>query len=185
MNIFYLSNDTRECAIMHVDKHCVKMILEYAQLLSTAHRVLDGVSCKKPTATGRMMTRWNLSDARLDNLLYKATHVNHPSAVWTRYSAQNYKWLASLLSELCEEYTFRYQKIHKIESSRLMETLLNTIPKNISNSGFTQPTPAMPTEYIVKENSELSYRNYYLGAKARMFSWKNRNMPLWVRDLAP
>ena len=27
---------------MHCDKHVVKMILEYAQLLSTAHRVLDG-----------------------------------------------------------------------------------------------------------------------------------------------
>ena len=24
------------------DKHCVKMILEYAQMLSTAHRELDG-----------------------------------------------------------------------------------------------------------------------------------------------
>jgi len=27
---------------MHCDKHCVKMILETAQLLSTAHRELDG-----------------------------------------------------------------------------------------------------------------------------------------------
>ena len=42
MNIFYLDYDTKKCAEMHVDKHCVKMILEYAQLLSTAHRVLDG-----------------------------------------------------------------------------------------------------------------------------------------------
>lgn len=29
------------CANAHVDKHVVNMILEYAQLLSTAHRVLD------------------------------------------------------------------------------------------------------------------------------------------------
>ena len=27
---------------MHCDKHVVKMIIEYAQLMSTAHRVLDG-----------------------------------------------------------------------------------------------------------------------------------------------
>ena len=27
---------------MHCDKHVVKMILETAQMLSTAHRVLDG-----------------------------------------------------------------------------------------------------------------------------------------------
>ena len=44
MNIFYLHNDPKICAEMHNDKHCIKMILEYAQLLSTAHRVLDGTA---------------------------------------------------------------------------------------------------------------------------------------------
>ena len=42
MNIFYLDEDVQKCAEYHVDRHVVKMILEYAQLLSTAHRVLDG-----------------------------------------------------------------------------------------------------------------------------------------------
>jgi hypothetical protein len=28
MNIFYLSHNTTECAKLHVDKHCVKMIVE-------------------------------------------------------------------------------------------------------------------------------------------------------------
>ena len=41
MNIFYLDNNQSICAKYHVDKHVVKMILEYAQMLSTAHRVLD------------------------------------------------------------------------------------------------------------------------------------------------
>ena len=43
MNIFYLHNDPQIAAQMHCDKHVVKMILEYAQLLSTAHHELDGV----------------------------------------------------------------------------------------------------------------------------------------------
>ena len=42
MNIFYLHPDPVVCAAHHCDKHVVKMILETAQLLSTAHRVLDG-----------------------------------------------------------------------------------------------------------------------------------------------
>ena len=42
MNIFYLSESPKQCAEWAVDKHVVKMILETAQLLSTAHRVLDG-----------------------------------------------------------------------------------------------------------------------------------------------
>lgn len=42
MNIFYLDRDVSKCAEYHNDKHVVKMIIEYAQLLSTAHRVIDG-----------------------------------------------------------------------------------------------------------------------------------------------
>ena len=42
MNIFYLNKDPQIAAIEHNDKHCVKMILEYAQMLCTAHRELDG-----------------------------------------------------------------------------------------------------------------------------------------------
>ena len=41
MNIFYLDRDPGIAAAMHCDKHVVKMILETAQMLSTAHRVLD------------------------------------------------------------------------------------------------------------------------------------------------
>ena len=42
MNIFYVDSCPAEAAISLVDKHVVKMILESAQLLSTAHRILDG-----------------------------------------------------------------------------------------------------------------------------------------------
>jgi hypothetical protein len=40
MNIFYLSHMVARCAQWHCDKHVVKMILETAQLLYTAHWVL-------------------------------------------------------------------------------------------------------------------------------------------------
>ena len=40
MNIFYLNEDPRIAGEEHCDKH-VKMTIEYCQLLSTAHRVLD------------------------------------------------------------------------------------------------------------------------------------------------
>ena len=42
MNIFYLDKAPEIAAQLHCDKHVVKMILESAQMLSTAHRVLDG-----------------------------------------------------------------------------------------------------------------------------------------------
>lgn len=179
MNIFYLDKDTKTCAEMHVDKHCVKMILEYAQLLSTAHRFLDGILTVGLSKSGRKQQRYILSDQR-EQVLYSATHINHPSAVWVRKSDQNYMWLAELLEILCGEYTYRYGKIHKVESIGLMQLLKNEFPKNIPTGNFTEPTPAMPDHYKVAGDSVTSYKNYYLGDKTRMFSWKNRETPYWI-----
>jgi hypothetical protein len=84
MNIFYLDEDPKICAQYHCDKHVVKMIIEYAQLLSTAHRVLDGFEGYGASKSGnRQVKIWTLHDSR-DEILYKATHVNHPSNIWTR-----------------------------------------------------------------------------------------------------
>ena len=75
MNIFYLDHDVRKCAEMHNDKHVVKMILEYAQLLSTAHRVLDGVLIDGVSNSGRKRKQYILN-SELDKVFYSATHIN-------------------------------------------------------------------------------------------------------------
>lgn len=177
MNIFYLDKDPKLAAQYHVDKHCVKMILESAQLLSTAHRVLDGVETIQLSGSGRRVKRWILPDDGR-SILYEATHINHPSAVWVRQSRANYNWLVSLFEELCKEYTYRYGKHHKCES---MLNLLTYGPRNISvTKPFTEPTPAMPEQYKVPGNSVQSYHNYYNGEKQRMFSWKKRDVPGFI-----
>ena len=176
MNIFYLSHNVRECAEFHNDKHTVKMILEYCQLLSTAHRVLDGQE-NVIKSNGRNKKVWRLNDKR-DQILYSATHINHPSAIWCRSSDSNYRWLHSLLIELCHEYTYRYGKIHKCESSGLVDELGNC-PNNIRHAEFTQLTPAMDKSYIM-DDSLSSYRNYYIKGKTHLANWKNRPVPSWV-----
>ena len=115
MNIFYLHENPKICAKYHNDSHCVKMILEYAQLMCTAHRELDVIS------KGSLM----------DTTLYKATHKNHPSAVWVRESKANYEFLHKLFSALCNEYTHRYGKIHKTEQKlrKLLYCRLDISPK--------------------------------------------------------
>ena len=178
MNIFYLHNDPKKCAELHADKHVVKMILEYAQLLSTAHRVLDGTICDTFTNSGRRKKAYIIADSRND-VMYKSTHINHPSAIWVRQSVMNYKWLHSLLDALCKEYTFRYGKIHKVEREGLLDRLQIT-PTNINSyAEFTEPTPAMPDVFKVSGNSVRSYINYYLGAKQHLASWKKRQTPEW------
>ena len=178
MNIFYLDHDVRKCAEMHNDKHVVKMILEYAQLLSTAHRVLDGVELIGLSDSGRKKKFWTLGDSR-DYTLYKATHINHPSAVWVRKSAQNYMWLAEMLEVLCGEYTYRYGKVHKVERDGLMQLLKNEFPKNLPIAPFTEPTPAMPDDVKVSGDSIKSYRNYYINNKTHLANWKKRTTPEW------
>jgi hypothetical protein len=179
MNIFYLHRDPKLCAQMHNDKHVVKMILEYAQLLSTAHRILDGTLVEGLSKSGRKAKRYQLPDAR-DGILYTATHSNHPSAVWARADEVHYRWLFSLWIQLMDEYTHRYGKVHA--SSRLIGSL-NRAPNNIKyEGGFVEPPPAMPEHYRVPGNAIQSYHNYYIGDKRNMSRWTNREMPLWFAD---
>jgi hypothetical protein len=177
MNIFYLDHDVTKCAEMHNDKHVVKMILEYAQLLSTAHRVIDGTLVDGYSKTGRKQKRYVLSDHR-DSTLYSATHLNHPSAVWVRKNQKNYIWLSQLLHACCKEYTYRYGKVHKVERDGLLEELYNW-PMNMATGDFTEPTPAMPDEVKIPGDSIKSYRNYYINNKVHLASWKKRQVPEW------
>lgn len=180
MNIFYLHSDPRVCAQMHNDKHCIKMILEYAQLLSTAHRVLDGNHAIVLSNSNRKKAVYTLPDNR-NGILYSATHINHPSAIWVRQSEQNYRWLFTLFCELMTEYTYRYGKNHAC--GKLL-TALGRSPKNIDmDKPFTEPTPAMPDEVKVTGDSIASYRKYYLNNKTHLASWSgkinSRNKPAW------
>ncbi len=176
MNIFYLDSDPKTCAQMHNDKHCVKMILEYAQLMSTAHRVLDGSLTTGVSDKGRKSSSWILEDER-NSVLYKATHINHPSAIWVRQSASNYRWLFELFCNLLDEYTYRYGKRHKCEG---LIGHLAMLPKNISTLyQFTEPTPAMPEDIKVKGSSIASYKNYYIRSKQHLANWKSRETPKW------
>ena len=180
MNIFYLDPDPQICAEMHNNKHCVKMILEYAQLLSTTHRVLDGTIIDRLSPSGRKQKAYVLADNR-ESALYSATHINHPSAIWVRKTHQNYIWLTELLGELCYEYTYRYEKTHKVERDGLLKVLRTNLPANIPIGPFTAPTPAMPDDVKVPGNSLASYRNYYNKNKTHLANWKNRPVPQWFQ----
>lgn len=158
MNIFFLDDDPHKAAQMQHDKHVVKMILETAQLLSTA---------------------WHeLSPDNLPCLIYKRTHANHPCAVWCRTSLKNYYWLVSHGFALCEEYTHRYGKIHKTESV-IFE--LADAPSRIKNFSpqITNPVQCMPDEYKQKD-PVAAYRAYYNACKVAGAKWTNREIPEWV-----
>lgn len=175
MNIFALDSDPVLAARYHCDRHVIKMIVESAQILSTAHRILDGTETVRLSDSGRKQNVWELPDD-LDAMLYKATHANHPSCVWVRQSNQHYDWAYRLMIELGKEFTYRYDN----PNHRTFEVFdaLKSMPKNIPSAGFVLPTPAMPDQY--KSRSVVkSYRDYYIGEKQRMAVWTRRPVPEW------
>ena len=137
MNIFYLDSDPVKAAQVQYNKHVVKMILESAQMLCTAHHHYDNGH----------------------NVPYKKAHYNHPSTIWCRQNASQYMWLYDHMIALGKEYTKRYKKTHLtiIKCAEVLKQLPPTIPETI----FTEPPQCMPDQYKVIGDSLSAYWNYY------------------------
>ena len=161
MNIFFLDWNPRRAAEYHCDKHVVKMIIETAQLLYSAHWMLE---------------------SPLPDTAYKLAHKNHPCSIWVRQSITNYMWLCSLGWWLCKEYQFRYgeHKVHKSEPH--IEWLLHNPPKGIPKVDMTSPALAMPDEYKNTDPIQ-AYKTFYIESKCKergLVSYKERNPPKFM-----
>ena len=179
MNIFYIDKDPVQAAQWMVDKHVVKMILESAQLLSTAHRLLDGREVEGKSKTGRKARRWVLDDSR-DPIVYQATHINHPSAVWCRQSIENYAWLTEHFYALMNEYMHRYNRVHACNGE--LAYMLQSPPHSLREYDMTPMPSAMADEYKISSDPLTNYRNYYKIGKANMHKWTNRQPPEWINE---
>lgn len=162
MNIFYLDKDPQRCAQYHCNSHVIKQILESAQLLSTAHRLLDKMYLTKEQ----------------DDVLYGITHRHHPSYKWVQRSKQNYEYLFQLFQELLKEYTYRYRNKHA--SEKLLE-YLKVPPLCIPDKGFTAFTQVVPEECRSTDPVE-AYRAYYTQNKLHLLEYKGRDFPDWLLD---
>ena len=132
MNIFVLDLDVNKCASMYHNKHVVKMVLETAQMLCSAHEP--------------------------DIAPYKRTHYNHPCSKWARASTANYLWLCDLGKAIAQEYTKRYGKRHKSED--VIDWCEQHIPESIPSGDLTRFAQAMPDEY--KDiDPIIGYNQYY------------------------
>ena len=188
MNIFVLDDDPTIAAQLQCDKHVVKMIVESAQMLSTVHRMVDGVMERRPSKSGSMLQYYKLDDERED-LLYKACHYNHPSTVWTRESCCNYSWHYEHFTALCDEYTYRYGKVHATDIK--LREVLKALPVNINRkAGKTPFKLAMSSnpECVVHDlggtNAVESYRNFYKTKQERFkMVWTKRKIPEWFNAI--
>ena len=153
MNIFYLHRDPYNAAEYQYNKHVVKMILESAQMLCTAHHHYNEDT----------------------DVPYKKAHYNHPSTIWTRESDEHYMWLFDHMVALGKEYTKRYGKTHLSITKCFLP--LYRIPVGIPSNGFTQPPQCMPDEFK-DECSVKAYWNYYIGEK---YTVANKNEKIYEK----
>lgn len=160
MNIFVLHETPEIAATHHCDKHVTKMIVETAQLLSTAHHILD-------------------PEKNHDNK-YLTSNKNHPCNLWVRESKQNYKWLHRLGIALLDEYYKRYQKTTPHKTHEIMMNLTKP-PTNLPTNNLTPFAQAMPNQYKQK-NAIQAYRTYYQQEKHNICTWKTQPPPWWRKD---
>ena len=182
MNLFFIDHWLEQCANSTCDKHCIKMILETAQVLYAAWHC-----------------RTELPPSQLQP--YRLTHANHPTAQWVRANKTNYMYACYYGLLLCAEYTQRYGKYHKTEAHLRQLLAWGYPPRTHDDPPVKKQKPihyayhdvphgidriplCMPEEYYVRDKlgnllGVESYRNYYR-SKQDKFSmvWK-QNKPEW------
>lgn len=156
MNIFWLDYDLTKAAQYHVDKHVVKMITEYAQILNSAYYYTDEEYYAE----------------------MKLAHKNNPEMIWVRQSLSNWNLLRNLGIQLYREYLYRYG-FNKEHSSG--ECIVYLPQPDLPELGITQVPLCMPNECKTQDVVQ-SYRNYYNRYKRHIFSWKNREVPYWIEN---
>ena len=183
MNIF----TTNDCPVISAhemcDKHVVKMIVEYAQLMSTAHRVLDGEEYYDKTKAGRRIKRWLHPDNFLENNLYKASHIKHPSGIWCRSTTGNYNWLYNHFIASCKEYTHRYGRTH-LTFTKLAD-IFHTHPKNLPIGPRQEFAVAIAADQTCRKVPGFNslkpvdkYKQYIINDKP-FAVWTSRQPPSW------
>ena len=151
MNIFVLDDNPWNAAQMVCNRHAVKMPLESAQMLCTAHHHYDIFT----------------------DVPYKKAHYNHPSTIWVRQNKNHYRWLYNHMIGLGQEYEDRYGKTHL--SITKCKGPLFTYPVDIPEGKFEQPPQCMPDEYKDKCSIQ-AYWNYYIGDKKQIANLKKERL---------
>jgi hypothetical protein len=100
MNIFIVDICPIKSAQMLPDKHVVKMSLEACQMISIIY--------------SSWYFNWG-TIPKADGTSYatkKGVFKNHPCTQWAATSHENLAWLIVHGQALCNEYTYRYGKVH-------------------------------------------------------------------------
>lgn len=154
MNIFVTDSDPEICAKALDDKRVIKMILESAQLLSTA-----------------------MHAHQIENAPYRVTHLNHPCAIFTGQTRGNFRWVLKHFIALCKEYKIRYGKIHHcFDFTPIFKSAATKIPFG-KLTAFVNCTPHKEMENVY-EAYRKTLSEKWINDK-RTPTWRCDRKPNW------
>jgi hypothetical protein len=170
MNAFILDADPSTAAHFHCDKHVVKMIVESMQMLGSAVIRHGATPDQMPlTAKGTPL---------------RGGYHHHPCTRWTGDSRANYDWIVKLAVALCDEYTYRYNKVHASTEAILhLAEMTRRIPDGPLTPFAVAISPEQRCRQAVPDFDKLDvvdqYRLYYIHDKADFAKWTARRVPFW------
>ena len=157
MNVFWLDEDPRQAARYHCDRHVNKMLVEAAQVLSTAARA-HGYDAE---------------------FLYRPTHADHPVVKWASESRANWNRLYEFAGALNEEFVERFGH-DEPHASWAMLRRIDRDALALPDADPTEPPQCMPEEYR-RPDLVNAYRTYYANDK-RWAEWNHSPAPEWLAD---
>lgn len=157
MNIFILDRDPVVAAEQCCDAHVCKIILEVAQMMGIAHHLSGTINVP---------------------INFAKTHKNNHVSKWVRETKGNYEWTGKHGMALCQEYEFRYGKIHQYKEKIIW--MCNNIPSIIPDGDLTEFTQAV-AEDCYDDDPVVAYHVYYKKYKKKFAKWKNRPIPDWFK----
>ena len=149
MNIFVTDPSPTLSARVLPDKHIVKMPLETCQMLS--------IVCSK---------KWGHDYGDLHRIngepykTEKGAFRNHPCTIWANQSLENTWWLLAHGLALCNEYSWRYGKIHSCEKTLVEATeIIPPAPRPYRPKSFTFAGPD-EFKYDTSIDTFTAYKRY-------------------------
>jgi hypothetical protein len=178
MNIFALhpSYSPAACAALHCNQHLHKMILESAQMVSSACSI-RGIDTFLPS-----------------NLLYKPAYPKHPCTLWTAESLSNIAWLCELGLAL-DDIRFSLSNCDPHASSVILKEVLFFLKNDFFISSidhtphvFCGPATisARPLKYpTIWQMYQAFYRRKATewAARGTPMTYKGREIPVFLEDI--
>jgi hypothetical protein len=187
MKIFFLDSDPNKAAESLIDKHLGLQGVYLCQLLSSAHRTIDGIREERPSKTpNKVEHRYALPEPLQSAAYSGGLTKGYPSADFVKQSTGHYYWAHDYLIATMREYNKRYGYKHDHND---LAKLLNRAPEKMFSQSLQDGWMFMPSVDIEPQYTErdedgvinlvTTYRNWYKFAQPGVMRWTKTKTPTW------